>query len=79
MKTSIRNVGVITALLLVSMSTQADVLRAALPGYTVTYNDITETLSDVSSGAGSFIGTYGNPGINGDQMVFSADEFRPGG
>lgn len=72
MKKSIRNVGVITALLLVSMSTQAGLLRNSAPGDTVTYTAITETLSDSSLGAGSFTGSYGTPGINGNELVFSA-------
>ncbi len=67
MKNSIRNVGVITALLLVSMSTQAGLLRNSAPGDTVTYTAITEDIS----GYGTFGGTYGTPTINGDLLDFN--------
>jgi hypothetical protein len=69
MKNSIRIVGVITALLLVSMSTQAGLLRNSAPGDTVTYTAITEGLTQL--GGGSFVGSYGTPGINGDELEFT--------
>lgn len=70
MKNSIRIVGVITALLLVSMSTQASLLRNSAPGDTVTYTAITEGLNTV--GGGTLTGSYGIPGISGDELVFSS-------
>ncbi len=70
MKNLIRSVGVITALLLVSMSTQAGLLRNSAPGDTVTYTAINEGLTTV--GGGTLTGSYGTPGINGDELVFSS-------
>lgn len=70
MKTMNRIVGVALFAALVSVSSQAGLLRNSAPGDTVTYTAITEGLT--SLGAGSFTGSYGTPGISGNDLVFSA-------
>lgn len=70
MKNVNRIIGVSLLTALVSVSAQAGLLRNSAPGDTVTYTAITEGLTTV--GGGTLTGSYGTPGINGDQLVFSS-------
>ena len=79
MKNSIRIVGAITALLLVSMSAQAALLSPSIAGSTVTYTDIREELT--GTGDGSFTGSYNTPTIpaGSDQLVFGDVDLQSSG
>ena len=75
MKNSIRNVGVITALLLVSMSVQAGLLTNSISGTTVTYSNVSEDIQAQSFATGGLYepstGTYGTPTVSGNLMDFN--------
>jgi len=69
MKTRVWVAGMFAVLLLASMSVQAGLLASSLTGNTVIYSDVTENIT--GDGINGALGTYGTPGISGDELDFN--------